>query len=105
MTDTTRDPEKLAEKILADPNTKKIADSLGVTLEEYAQTVLRFMLNPGDKPEFVGMREEDLKKLGYAPPDPEAMRRYIDEAMKMRDLQTNSAFEDPKEKKVDLGRK
>ncbi|MBX5484974.1 MAG: hypothetical protein IRZ16_24415, partial [Myxococcaceae bacterium] len=65
---TEAELQKLAERILRDPNTAKIAEKLSVPLEEYVQMVMTFYLDPKQEPEFVTISDENLKKMGAPPP-------------------------------------
>lgn len=84
--DTTKTPaaspesEALRKKILADPNTAKIAENLGVPLEDYVNQVLHFALNPKAEPQVYVVEDAALRQMGYEPPDAEAMGKYIVEA-------------------------
>jgi hypothetical protein len=75
-----KDPEVIRKKVLSDPNTAKIAENLGVPLEEYVNQVIHFVLNPNAEPSLYVVEDEDLRAMGYPPPDADAMGQYIIEA-------------------------
>lgn len=76
----SQDPEVLRKKLLSDPNTAQIAKNLGVPLEAYVNQVLHFVLHPNEEPNLYVVEDEALRKMGYEPPDADAMGQYIVEA-------------------------
>ncbi|MBL9036968.1 MAG: hypothetical protein JNG84_00505 [Archangium sp.] len=74
------DAASIRKKILADPNTEGIAKNLGVTLDEYVDRVVHFVLNPSDDPEIYLAEDEDLEAMGMKPPDEGSMLKYLKEA-------------------------
>lgn len=69
MSTPKKDPEAIRAKVLADPNTAIIAESLGIDVEEYAEQVVHFVMNPNQEPVIAVMSDEKLKTLGHNPPD------------------------------------
>jgi hypothetical protein len=57
-----KDPLEIKKKILADPNTAKIAETLGVDLQEYVEGVVHFVMNPDQKPELVVVTDDVAKE-------------------------------------------
>jgi 5-deoxy-D-glucuronate isomerase len=57
-----KNPLEIKKKILADPNTAKIAQTLGVDLAEYVEGVVHFVMNPDQKPELVVVTDEVAKE-------------------------------------------
>lgn len=53
---------ELRAKILADPNVAKVAASLGMPAEEYADQIAYYMNNPGTVPGLLIASDEDIKK-------------------------------------------
>jgi hypothetical protein len=72
-----KDPEVIRKKVLSDPNTEQIAKRLGVPLEDYVNQVVHFVLNPNEDPNVYLVEDEDLRQMGYEPPDPEEMGRFV----------------------------
>jgi hypothetical protein len=103
--DTTKTPaspesEALRKKILADPNTAKIAENLGVPLEDYVNQVLHFALHPDEEPNVYVVEDAALRQMGYEPPDAEAMGQYIVEAATLAEASSpQSGFVDEAKKK------
>jgi hypothetical protein len=59
----------LREKILADPNVARLAQVLGVPLDEYVNQIGYYINNPGVQPALAMASDEDLRnKLGVEPP-------------------------------------
>ena len=97
----SQDPEVLRKRILSDPNTAQIAKNLGVPLETYVNQVLHFVLNPNEEPNVYIVEDEALRKMGYQPPDAEAMGRYIVEAATVAQAASpQTGFEDEKKKQL-----
>lgn len=86
--------QKLAERILSDPNTVKIAEKLKVPVEEYVQSVMTYYLDPKAEPEFVTISDANLKKIG-APPPPtqEEMAKYLNDLSEQKFGRARSTFE------------
>ena len=97
-----RSPEALKKKLLDDPNTAKLAETLGLPLEDYVKLVLHYATT-GDQPQFFVVPDEDLRKLGYEPPDPKAMSAYLVEAVATIFAQEGTAFTDERKGPVSLG--
>lgn len=76
MTDTAgkppKDPLEIRKKVLADPNTAQIAETLGVSLEEYVEGVVHFAMNPQELPEYVVASDKILEEQYGLPPTPKA---------------------------------
>jgi hypothetical protein len=63
-----KSPLEIRKSVLADPMTAKIAAKLGIPLEEYAEGIVHFAMNPDELPEYVGVTDEVLKeKFGLEP--------------------------------------
>lgn len=97
-----KDPETLRKLVLDDPNTAKIAEKLGVALEEYANQVVQFAMNPDAEPSLYMAEDADLKSIGWEPPDPAAMGRYLIEAVTVAEASDKTEFSDPKKKLVEM---
>lgn len=97
-----KDPATLRATLLADPTTKGIAKNLGVPLEDYVEQVLHFAANPQEEPSLYVVEDEDLRQLGYEPPDEEAMGQYLVEAVAVTDAADKTEYTAPKKKLVTL---
>src|SRR5687767_182325 len=95
----SRDAESLRRTLLDDPNTRKIAETLGLPVEEYVQHVIEFATNPGSEPEFVAIPDAELKKMGApTPPSIQEMTSHVKESLKVLESRTQSSFEPGKKK-------
>ena len=92
--------EAIRTKALADPNTAKIADQLGVPLEDYVQQVVHFVLNPDAEPQLYVASDADLRKAGFEPPDGNAVGRYLVEAATVADAAGATAYAGGPKKKL-----
>jgi hypothetical protein len=75
-----QDPEALRKKVLEDPHSEQIAQHLGVSLTEYVEQVVHYILNPKEEPSLYLVEDKALRAMGLEPPDPEAMGRFVVEA-------------------------
>lgn len=101
---TAKNPLEIRKKVLADPNTAKIAQTLGVPLEEYVEGVVHFAMNPEELPEYVVVTDEVLKeKFGLGPtPKVEEIIRTFDSNLELATVSNKTDFVAPKAKLVDL---
>jgi hypothetical protein len=97
-----RTPENVRKKVLEDPNTAQIAKKLGVTLEEYVEQVVHFVMNPKAEPSLYVVEDQDLEALGMPPPDEDEMGRYLIEAVQVANAAGATGFTDAKKKLVTL---
>ena len=97
-----RSPEALKKKLLDDPNTPKLAETLGLSLEDYVQLVLHYATS-GEQPQFFVVSDENLRKLGYEPPDPKAMSAYLNQAVATIYAQEGTAYTPERKGPVSLG--
>jgi len=77
MSTPKKDPEAIRLKVLADPNTTVIAQSLGINPEEYAAQVVHYVMNPAQPAALVAMSDADLEARGHAPVDPTAIMHHL----------------------------
>jgi len=95
--------ESVKQKVLADPNTAKIAKELNIPLEQYVVQVCYFILHPDADPDVILVEDADLIKMGHTPPKESEMLAYIKEAVAVSDASGDtSGFEGAKHKKVSL---
>jgi hypothetical protein len=85
----TPSPEAIRSRLLEDPNTPKLAEQLGVPLEEYVKQVMHFVQNPHEEPQLLIVNDEDLRAMGYEPPSAETLSRVLDEAVALAGLTEN----------------
>ncbi len=106
MSDTkpAKNPIEIRKKVLADPNTAKIAKTLGVPLEEYVEGVVHFAMNPDELPEYVGVSDDKIKEtFGLDPaPNAEQILKIFDENLKFATLNDANEFENSKKKLVEM---
>lgn len=88
---------EIRKKVLADPNTAKIAEKLGVPLEEYVEGVVHFAMNPEELPEYVVVTDETLQeKFGLGPtPKVAEILRTFDEQVKYATLLDQTDYTAP----------
>jgi hypothetical protein len=90
-------------KILSDPNVAKIAAELGMSVDEFANTVGFYLNNPDTEPGFLVVSDENLRKMGVEPPSAEAIEANVRASVELIKAGTNpSAFHDAKRKTVEL---
>jgi hypothetical protein len=102
-----KDPEVIRKKVLADPNTAEIAKNLGVSLEEYVNQVVHYVLHPNEDPSVYIVEDEDLRAMGYEPPSGEEIGRVVmnaaNEAAAIAEAKgTTTGFVDAKKDPVSL---
>ncbi len=93
---TPEEFEALKAKILADPNTKKIAESLKMPFDEYVAMVLKFAANPNLDPTVTIVPDEELRAAGIDPPQLKDVKAFFDERVEAMEISTKSKFADPK---------
>lgn len=71
----------LREQLRTSPFTPELARELGVSLEEYIDQVVHFVLNPGEEPQLAVVETDGLLDQGHCPPREEDMARYLDRAV------------------------
>lgn len=92
-------PEQLAalrEKVIADPNTRKIADSLQVDFDAYVEQVMKYAANPNMEPQVEIAPDHELVAAGIEVPDPHKLKAFLQEYADAAEISTKSKFADPK---------
>ncbi|HYO70377.1 MAG TPA: hypothetical protein VEU33_30290 [Archangium sp.] len=69
--------EKVRAELLADPDTKRIARSVGMELEAYVELVLDYAQNPDKQPVLHVAEDAELRAAGYEPPTPEEVGQFF----------------------------
>ncbi len=95
-------PEALAQRLLEDPNTAKIAEKLKMPLQEYLALVVHYTLNPNEQPMLNIVKDEDLIKHGHTPPTADAINAYMEETVAVAEAATGSGFTDAKKVPVSM---
>ena len=91
-------PEQVAAvraKVVADPNTKRIADSLEMPFDEYVEMVMKYVANPNLEPQLHIASDADLRAAGVPVPDMNEVVAYVNEYTEARSITTNSKFAYP----------
>lgn len=84
------DPAVIKKRVLEEPATAKIADELGISVDEYADQVVHFLMNPDAEPDLAVMSDADLARDdGYVPPRIEAVEGYVKELIAIQDVAEN----------------
>jgi hypothetical protein len=102
MDTNSQEAEALRKRILEDPNTAKIAESLEVPLDEYVKQVVHFVLHPTEEPSLYIVEDADLEAMGTPAPDSEEMGRYILEAVAVAEAADKTEFVEAQKKLVQL---
>ncbi|MFN7133909.1 MAG: hypothetical protein ACK4N5_17670 [Myxococcales bacterium] len=89
--------EELRAQILASPETKQLASTLGMTLDAYVELVLDYAMNPEKKPVLNVVSDADAKAGGAA--TTEEVKQWFEEQMKGSPHTTTDAFEPARRKK------
>lgn len=97
-----KDPEALRAKLLADPNTRGIAEKLGVELAEYVNQVVYFASNPTVEPQLYMVEDEDLRSLGMEPPDADAIGKYVMDSATIAQAAEVTDYSEKKEELVSM---
>lgn len=102
---TPSSPEALRAQILANPNTAEIAKAVDMSLDEYVDQVLEYALNPDADPMLLMIKDEDLRKLGCEVHTLEEMLLYLEESLKLAEINETTDFSSssPKKLSVDIG--
>lgn len=87
------DPKKIKAKLLADPNTAKIAEALGVGLDEYVQLILNYVEDPNLDPPIYIANDAELKSLGAVAPSTAEMKKFIESSMAVLDAAQGSGYQ------------
>jgi hypothetical protein len=94
----SKTPEQLAAiraKVLADPNTKKIADSVQMSLEDYVEQVMKYVANPKMEPMVHIVPDNELREAGIEPVDVNKVKAYLEEYVDAQEISMKSKFADP----------
>jgi hypothetical protein len=93
----------LAELLVADPNTAKIAEKLEIPLEHYVAMVVYYMLNPNEQPELHVVSDEDLLRVGgQRPPTADEINQFLEQAAAVAEASEGSAFVDVPKPRVSM---
>lgn len=74
----SRPIEKIREELMASPDSKEMAEKLGVSLEDYVEKVLFYVQNPDKEPMFYLADEEQLKAAGEEFPTVEDTKQWLE---------------------------
>ena len=69
--------EMARQSLIDDPETKKIADSFGMELEDYVDQVMEYALNPDKEPQLQVMADDDFREMGIDPPAMEDVEQWF----------------------------
>lgn len=93
MTDFTQlSDDEVIGKILAQAETRAIADSLGLEAEEYAQRVLHYLRNPDKSPDIQLMSDEEAREAGM--PSVQDCVEFLDNAVDEELRKEQAQFDD-----------
>lgn len=76
----TRSPlplENVRARLLGDPDTRRIAQDVGLELEEYVELVLHYASHPDQEPQLYVAPDEELRAAGYDAPSAEAVSEFF----------------------------
>lgn len=97
-----KDPEALRKQLMADPETQGIAKNLGVELKDYVDQVVHYVQHPNEDPPIYMVEDEDLRSVGWEPPDPDAIGRHLLEVVAVSKAADSTEYTDPKKRLVTL---
>lgn len=97
-----KDPEALRKQLMADPETQGIAKNLGVELKDYVEQVIHFVQHPKDDPQVYVVEDDDLRSVGWEPPDPDAIGKHLLEVVAVSKAADSTEYTDPKKRLVTL---
>jgi hypothetical protein len=81
--------EEMLKKVLDDPATRDIADSLGVDIQEYAEQVVFFMANPQAEPKLQLMDPAVERAKGI--PSPEELAAKLQTMIAAADVRSEKS--------------
>ena len=89
------DPKNLSDdqilaKVLAQPESAHIAESLGMELEDYAQRVLFYVRNPKQQPMIEVMSDDEAREAGM--PSPEECARTLEKVIDDADREEQAHY-------------
>ena len=87
--------KKVREQMLADPYTKQIADTCGMSLELFVDGSMKFFENPNLEPQYRYIPDNQLRKLGYKPPTLQDVKNIVMGIINARSMTSKSKFADP----------
>jgi len=76
----TRPVENVRAELLADPDTQRIAKSVGMELAAYVELVLDYATHPEKEPVLKVVPDEALRAAGYDPPTVEEVGEFFKSA-------------------------
>lgn len=85
----------MKEKLLADPNTRKIAETVQMKYEDYVEQVMKYLANPNLEPTLNIIDDAGLKEHGIPVPDMKKAAEFIQEYVDAQEISTKSKFADP----------
>lgn len=85
--------DRAKAKLLSDPNTPKLAQALGLSVEAWVDEVLHFVEHPLAEPELVMATDADLRAHGVTPCDEAEMLRWLQSAQAVQSATELTAFE------------
>ncbi|OGQ10609.1 MAG: hypothetical protein A2138_00530 [Deltaproteobacteria bacterium RBG_16_71_12] len=71
--------EQILAKVIAQPESAQLAESLGMELEDYAQRVLFYVRNPKQQPMIEVMSDDEAREAGM--PSPEECATFLGRAI------------------------
>ena len=82
-------------KVIEDPNTRKIAENLGLPFDEYVALVMKFVENPNMEPILTVVPDDVLRSQGFKPPTRKEVTDKVTEYVENRLITEKSKFADP----------
>lgn len=91
--------QAIVDKLLEDPNTEKLAESLEISLEDYISLVVHFVTT-GQEPQLHVVKREELERHGLSTVSPESINTYIDGLVKAQEAAGVTGFAEAKKSLV-----
>jgi hypothetical protein len=82
-------------KVIEDPNTKRIAESLGMPFDDYVALVMKYVENPNMEPVLTVVPDDVLRSQGFNPPTRPEIAAKVKEYVENRMITERSKFADP----------
>jgi hypothetical protein len=86
---------EIKKRVLEDPNTAKLAETLGMTLEAYVDLVMSYVANPAKEAMMMIVSDDELRAAGYEPPNIKDIAARAQQLREARELTNTSSFADP----------
>jgi len=81
--------------LIADPNTKVIAETVKLPFDAYVEQVMKYLANPSLDAQVYVAEDADLRAAGFEPPDIYKIAGYVNEHADAQAIARKTKFADP----------